>query len=298
MKFKIGVLVLLLILSMGFYSGYAVFGITPLQGASRGSSIPVGPAIPSYEWNPTNGTNQTCGNNLTEPGEECDDGNLINGDGCDQFCRIENGTNGTGGTYQCSDYLDNDIDLLVDYPADPGCTGPTDNDEWNGPICGNNLTEPGEECDDGNLINGDGCDQFCRIENGTNKSAGGGSGVGDSNPQIKESGEITGITFEEEDTFREADRQFKLSISSKGKKETALSILFFEEDFFMGGKLVEELQIKNYNFGGNSEYILNLRGLLDAKGSPWDKAKIIVEITTGHKENQKTYKSNIYKIDW
>ena len=223
MKFKIGVLVLLLILSMGFYSGYAIFGITPLQSNTGPSSIEVGPAIIIYEQNTTGETNQTCGNNLTEPGEECDDGSLINGDGCDQFCRIENGTN---------------------------------------------------------------------------KSAGGGSGVGDSNPQIKESGEITGITFEEEDTFREADRQFKLSISSKGKKETALSILFFEEDFFMGGKLVEELQIKNYNFGGNSEYILNLRGLLDAKGSPWDKAKIIVEITTGHKENQKTYKSNIYKIDW
>lgn len=34
-------------------------------------------------------------------------------------------------TYQCSDNIDNDGDGLIDYPADPGCTGPTDNDEYN-----------------------------------------------------------------------------------------------------------------------------------------------------------------------
>jgi cysteine-rich repeat protein len=30
-------------------------------------------------------------------------------------------------------------------------------------ICGNGILEPGEECDDGNLINGDGCDDQCKI---------------------------------------------------------------------------------------------------------------------------------------
>jgi len=35
------------------------------------------------------------------------------------------------------------------------------------PICGNGFMEPqlGEECDDGNLADGDGCDQFCKSEN-------------------------------------------------------------------------------------------------------------------------------------
>ncbi len=33
--------------------------------------------------------------------------------------------------YICSDNLDNDHDGLVDYPADPGCLSPTDNDETN-----------------------------------------------------------------------------------------------------------------------------------------------------------------------
>jgi cysteine-rich repeat protein len=31
-------------------------------------------------------------------------------------------------------------------------------------VCGNTILEPGEVCDDGNLTNGDGCDEFCTIE--------------------------------------------------------------------------------------------------------------------------------------
>lgn len=33
--------------------------------------------------------------------------------------------------------------------------------------CGDGRTDPPEECDDGNLISGDGCDDFCRLENAT-----------------------------------------------------------------------------------------------------------------------------------
>ena len=31
-------------------------------------------------------------------------------------------------------------------------------------ICGNNIIEQGEQCDDGNIINGDGCSSSCQIE--------------------------------------------------------------------------------------------------------------------------------------
>ncbi|MFH1358968.1 MAG: DUF4215 domain-containing protein [archaeon] len=65
-----------------------------------------------------------CGNNLLETGEECDDSNLVNGDGCDSSCKIE-------------------IPVIV---------------------CGNSILEAGETCDDGNLINGDGCSSECKIE--------------------------------------------------------------------------------------------------------------------------------------
>jgi len=35
-----------------------------------------------------------------------------------------------------------------------------------GPICGNSLTETGEDCDDGNLVAGDGCSATCTTEEG------------------------------------------------------------------------------------------------------------------------------------
>src|SRR5690349_15426129 len=41
---------------------------------------------------------------------------------------------GTGGT-QCSDLADNDHDGLVDL-ADPGCSSPADDDEYNAPLGG------------------------------------------------------------------------------------------------------------------------------------------------------------------
>ena len=31
-------------------------------------------------------------------------------------------------------------------------------------ICGNNILDAGEQCDDGNTVSGDGCSQFCTIE--------------------------------------------------------------------------------------------------------------------------------------
>ena len=67
-----------------------------------------------------------CGNGILEPGEQCDDGNLVNGDGCSSTCTIET-------------------------PPPP-------------PVCGNGIVEAGEQCDDGNLINGDGCSCTCTLE--------------------------------------------------------------------------------------------------------------------------------------
>lgn len=53
-------------------------------------------------------------------------------------------------THQCSDGIDNDQDGLIDYPEDPGCSGPEDDDEYNEPepsVCGNGVKEGEEECD-------------------------------------------------------------------------------------------------------------------------------------------------------
>ena len=67
-----------------------------------------------------NCANAVCGNNVLEGNEQCDDGNVINGDGCDNNCTP--------------------------------------------PSCGNGIVTAGEQCDDGNLINGDGCSAVCQIQ--------------------------------------------------------------------------------------------------------------------------------------
>jgi len=64
---------------------------------------------------------QECGNGVVEFGEDCDDGNTVNGDGCSDECLIEK-------------------------------------------FCGNGFIEDSEECDDGNNDDGDGCSAKCTYE--------------------------------------------------------------------------------------------------------------------------------------
>jgi len=77
-------------------------------GRPQGAACDVG----AYEAAP-------CGNGSLDAGEDCDDANGIDGDGCDSNCTT---------------------------------TG-----------CGNGVTTAGEECDDGNLADGDCCSSTCRL---------------------------------------------------------------------------------------------------------------------------------------
>jgi cysteine-rich repeat protein len=63
---------------------------------------------------------------------------------------------------ECNDGLDNDWDEDIDYPSDDGCYSGEDDDE--GVICGDGYLEGEEECDDGNIVSGDGCSDVCMIE--------------------------------------------------------------------------------------------------------------------------------------
>lgn len=72
----------------------------------------------------TSGGPIECGNGVLEADEECDDGNLLDGDGCESNCQI----------------------------------GPV--------LCGNDVIDPGEACDDGNSDPNDGCGASCATECG------------------------------------------------------------------------------------------------------------------------------------
>jgi len=86
-----------------------------------------------------------CGNGVVEAPEQCDDGNQTPGDGCSATCRREGGGGGGGGGGGTP-------------PPPPPPPPPTP------PICGNGVLESGEECDDGNVIDGDGCSAACTAE--------------------------------------------------------------------------------------------------------------------------------------
>src|SRR4029453_14598640 len=64
-----------------------------------------------------------CGDGMLQPPEQCDDGNQVDGDGCDSNCTLT----------------------------------PTP------PPCGDGAVQPPEQCDDGNAIDGDGCDSDCTL---------------------------------------------------------------------------------------------------------------------------------------
>ncbi len=99
-----------------------------------------------------------CGNNLVEIGEECDDGNTRGGDGCSSTCQREVGC-GNGRLDYGEDCDDGNI------ASGDGCSD-TCADEDGGADCGNGILERGEDCDDGGTDSGDGCDSSCQVEGG------------------------------------------------------------------------------------------------------------------------------------
>jgi cysteine-rich repeat protein/YD repeat-containing protein len=77
------------------------------------------------------------------PAEQCDDGNVADGDGCSSTCTVEAG-------FTCT---------TIASPQPHSVCAATAS-------CGNNVIDAGEECDDGNLVDGDGCSSTCHAEAG------------------------------------------------------------------------------------------------------------------------------------
>lgn len=102
-----------------------------------------------------------CGNSSTEAGEQCDDGNTADNDGCNATCQIESptapvcGNSMTEAGEQCDD--GNSV-------AGDGCNNCRTEMPVAPPVCGNSMTETGEQCDDGNTVANDGCSSMCQTE--------------------------------------------------------------------------------------------------------------------------------------
>ena len=98
-----------------------------------------------------------CGNLIIQPeiGETCDDGNIIDGDGCSSTCQEEYCGDGT--VQEGLDELCDDGNTL----AGDGCGADCLTE-----VCGNGALQPGlgELCDDGNTLAGDGCGADCLTE--------------------------------------------------------------------------------------------------------------------------------------
>ncbi len=120
------------------------YGVT--ASASDGPAV----AVVSFDWvlgEPS------CGNGTLEVGEECDDGNNTNGDGCASDCTIEV-------TQVCGDGV----------VTPPETCEPPNTAFCNGictarvPLCGDGFLTPPEACEDGNTADGDGCSSTCQVE--------------------------------------------------------------------------------------------------------------------------------------
>lgn len=101
-----------------------------------------------------------CGNSIVEAeeGEECDDGNFDDGDGCSSLCTWEPG-------YGPQSSTPVDSGTTQTQPSNPTPSQPSNPTPiQTTPVCGNGTVESGEECDDGNTKNGDGCSSSCKTE--------------------------------------------------------------------------------------------------------------------------------------
>jgi cysteine-rich repeat protein len=104
------------------------------------------------------GTTSDCGNGALDAGEECDDGNAINDDGCTNACSL--------------------------------------------PTCGDGVVQEGEDCDDAGAVGGelDTCPSNCQNGGGTGGGGTGGGGTGGGGPTCATTVIFAGIVPENDAT--------------------------------------------------------------------------------------------------
>jgi cysteine-rich repeat protein len=115
----------------------------------------------------------SCGDGIVQAPEECDDGNVTPGDGCENDCTFTcvsadttrdcSGGDACAGTATCDEatHTCTARTPLADETLCAAGTGWCISGVCVASVCGNGITEPGEQCDDGNLAAGDGCENDC-----------------------------------------------------------------------------------------------------------------------------------------
>jgi cysteine-rich repeat protein len=168
-------------------------GYTCTPEAPSGDGETGGPVEP-VEWTSTCEEINNCGDGIIDPDEGCDDGNMVVMDGC-SGCVVDPLYTCMGQPsecYTCGDGFRNpgeqcdDGELVPNQNYDsPGCTNCEIVEGWDcfpsamvvdlcAPVCGDGFWFSddvvtigfAEECDDGNMVDGDGCDSSCNVEDG------------------------------------------------------------------------------------------------------------------------------------
>jgi fibro-slime domain-containing protein len=156
------------------------------DGCSAGCQVEIGWICPM----PGSACVPNCGDGAIMAGaEECDDGNTVSGDGCSISCMVEPGWSCSGSPTTCTasvcgngvaetgEQCDLGADNGLFYGDGTGCSKTCTNeplcrDAGGGPtracdsVCGDAMIVGSEQCDDGNLVDGDGCSALCVVEGG------------------------------------------------------------------------------------------------------------------------------------
>jgi len=149
------------------------------------SSVTAGWTCPSGGGPCTQVSSAACGNATLETGEECDDGNTDDGDGCSKVCQVESGYTcpnvgmkcrpivscGDGAINQATEQCDDGNAVPNDgcsatCQIEPNFQCPTPGQPCVSVVCGDNAVRGTEQCDDGNAAPGDGCSAACQVEPG------------------------------------------------------------------------------------------------------------------------------------
>ncbi|MCC6848964.1 MAG: DUF4215 domain-containing protein [Deltaproteobacteria bacterium] len=133
-----------------------------------------------------NCTLTACGNGIVTAGEQCDDGNTTEGDGCGATCQIEPTPTATPTVTPTATATETPTPTAsaTETPTPTATATETETPtptptatETSTPTatatptvtptpgeCGDHVLDPGEECDDGNVLADDGCSATCALE--------------------------------------------------------------------------------------------------------------------------------------